>query len=194
VSYEPLPRNFADLSATAALSGHPRWTCRAAAVSARRADVMLTDSALDQGHSGWATVSNDGTIAVGAVALDDEVAALGIEHIDVLKMDIEGHEAEALKGMRACLASRRITHVFIELHLSLLSAAELESVLSAFRDHGYRGFILLEGPQIAKEAARLVRAGGATTAAVARRPFTERSLAEAGVTDARAHMWWTLEP
>lgn len=193
VSYEPLPRNFADLAETAARSGHTRWICRGAAVSSRRSDVMLRDSALDQGHSGWASVSPDGTIAVGSVTLDDEIDELGLEHIDVLKMDIEGHEAEALGGMRECLKRQRVTHLFIELHLAVLHEAEVQSVLSAFRDNGYRGYILLESSAIAKRASRLVTAGAGTDGAAALRPFTELSFGDAGVVESRVHMLWTIE-
>jgi len=194
VSYEPLPRNFVDLAETASMSGHANWTCRAAAISARRADVMLKDSALELGHSGWAAVASDGTIAIDAVTLDDECQDLALGQIDVLKMDIEGHEAEALNGMRECLRHRRITNAFLELHVSLLSETELDSVISAFRDNGYRGYILLENSAIARRAAQLVSAGAGAGSAVALRPFDERTLGEAGVADPRVHMLWTIEP
>jgi len=191
ISYEPLPSNFADLSETVALSGHPNWTCRAAAISSRRAEVLLKDTALDQGHSGWAAVAADGTIAIDGVPLDDEVEALALGRIDVLKMDVEGHEAEALKGMRECLKHHRITHAFIEIHPALLTAPDLESVVSAFRDNGYRGYLLLESPANARTASRRIRDGAAADAAFVLREFIEGTLHDAGVTGSRIHMLWT---
>jgi len=191
VSYEPLPRNFADLAETATLSGHGNWTCRAAAITSRHAEVLLRDSAHDLGHSGWAAVAADGTIRIDGVTLDDEIESLRLGQLDVLKMDVEGHEAEVLVGMRQCLAHQRVTHVLIEIHLALLSEADLGSVVAAFRDHGYRGYILQESPANAAVAAQRIRDGAAGDTAFLLREFTQKTLRDAGVTGERLHMLWT---
>ena len=49
---------------------------------------------------------------VEVVCLDDELADAG--HIDLVKIDVEGGEAEVLRGMRGLLANRRVSRVSLE--------------------------------------------------------------------------------
>lgn len=45
-------------------------------------------------------VSDSATVRVHVTTADDELAALGIDRLDFVKMDIEGAEVEAIKGFR----------------------------------------------------------------------------------------------
>ena len=38
---------------------------------------------------------------------------------DVIKIDVEGHELEVLKGMQSSLLDRKIKHIFIEVHFAI---------------------------------------------------------------------------
>jgi FkbM family methyltransferase len=55
-----------------------------------------------------------GEINVQATTLDDFCAAKSIDHIDILKMDIQGGELLALKGAKNLLARAAIELVFLE--------------------------------------------------------------------------------
>ncbi len=51
------------------------------------------------GSEGW-NVSPDGDLEVRAVTIDEVVAELGLEKVDLIEMDIEGSERHALAGAR----------------------------------------------------------------------------------------------
>lgn len=55
-----------------------------------------------------------GTMVIPVIALDDYVEEHGIGRIDVLKLDIEGHEESALRGARRMLEQGRIGAVIVE--------------------------------------------------------------------------------
>ena len=55
-----------------------------------------------------------GTEQVDVTTLDDWTATQGIESIDVLKIDAEGHDLEVLAGASRLLAQRRIRFLLIE--------------------------------------------------------------------------------
>ena len=56
------------------------------------------------GGEGESDVLFSGTVDVPALPIDDMVAELGLERIDIVKMDIEGAEPQALSGARQTLA------------------------------------------------------------------------------------------
>jgi hypothetical protein len=58
------------------------------------------------------------SLTVETVSLDDFCALKGIQHIDLLKIDIQGNEPEALRGAARLLAERRIRCIFMELNWS----------------------------------------------------------------------------
>ncbi len=51
---------------------------------------------------------------VPVIALDDYLAEQNIEMVDVMKLDVEGHELEALRGARKALAEKRIKAITLE--------------------------------------------------------------------------------
>lgn len=54
--------------------------------------------------------------SVGTTSIDEFCDAQGIEMIDLLKMDIQGHEASALRGAERMLSEGRIGTIFLELN------------------------------------------------------------------------------
>jgi hypothetical protein len=79
---------------------------------------------------------------VETVALDDWVRKQQLTRIDLVKMDIEGAEAAALRGMAAGLAGHLYRVLLIELHAAELAAYNSSdaAVLSVLREHAYRLF------------------------------------------------------
>lgn len=63
----------------------------------------MGDSGLTSGTTATASGSISHDISIKVTSLDEELQRLGIHHIDVLKMDIEGAEIEALTGSRKTL-------------------------------------------------------------------------------------------
>ena len=56
------------------------------------------------------------TVAVPRLALSDFVRSQGIEHIDLLSVDTEGHDALVLEGARPLLEAGRVTALEFEYH------------------------------------------------------------------------------
>lgn len=79
-----------------------------------------------------------GAERVDTISIDAFCEEQGIEHIDLLKMDIQGHEAPALRGARRMLLEGRVGTIFIELNWAApgewSSAQECIDLLS---DAGY---------------------------------------------------------
>lgn len=79
------------------------------------------------------------TRPVWTVSLDDWAAQADIDHVDVLKLDLQGFEVEALRGATAMLR-RGVRCVFTEVSfVSLYESQALFGDVDAFmRQHGYR--------------------------------------------------------
>jgi FkbM family methyltransferase len=90
-----------------------RCTINEVAVSDKQSDVEFV---VDQDHTGASHIagSNERGITVHSIALDDYIKTNNVEQIDLLKLDIEGYELAALKGMSDSLRTRRIQAVYFE--------------------------------------------------------------------------------
>ena len=102
ISYEPAPRNFSDIQVTIDSNSYHHWTVRPCAVSSAPGEAELFLTGVESG-SGWGSLRQPKSdqvarVKVPLVTLATEMESLGVEHIDLLKMDIEGHELEALRG------------------------------------------------------------------------------------------------
>ena len=94
-SFEAAPTTFARLKALCQLNGWKHVHPIEAAVTDRPGTVMISD------NESWETnnIYEPGEIAVRGITLDDACRERGIDHIDWLKMNIEGAEKDAVRGM-----------------------------------------------------------------------------------------------
>lgn len=111
--------------------------------------------------------------------LDDRQAG----RIDLVKIDIEGAEAEAIRGMAAGLERHRYRYVLVECHPAELArmGASVEQCLTAFRRAGYRGWHIDHSAAMHRRAA-----GGAVPTAELLVPIDDRVLAS----DHWPHLLW----
>ena len=89
---------------------------RAAAGSRRGSGVIHLQTDATRGMRGSRLGRSDATgltEAVDVIPLDDYVNESGIPAVDVVKIDVEGHELEVLQGMEGILA-RGSPHVMLE--------------------------------------------------------------------------------
>jgi FkbM family methyltransferase len=79
-------------------------------------------------------------------ALDDLAREHELDTIDLVKMDIEGSEGAAVRGMRALLSHTRIRRLLIEVHVDLLErcGSSLQAVYDDLWSAGYRGLSVRE--------------------------------------------------
>jgi FkbM family methyltransferase len=107
-SFEPDPDNFLRLEANS--RAYPWVTAHNSAVGDCNGEIAFYRSPI-QSESGWGALFNeDGTrmrVSVRVCTLDSWASAAGIEHINVMKMDVEGAEYRVLDGAEALIARTR---------------------------------------------------------------------------------------
>ncbi len=82
------------------------------------------------------------TITVKTVSIDRLCAELNWEPT-IIRMDIEGAEIHALEGAKNVLSKLK-PKLFIELHLFLLTAEDLNQIFYMLSNFGYRSFIVID--------------------------------------------------
>jgi FkbM family methyltransferase len=97
-----------------------------------------------------------GTISVAATTLDAYCAQHELEHIDILKMDIQGGELAALRGASGLLAARSIRLIYLEVEfMALYRDQPLYHHIAAFLEtwgyelHGFFNPWSIEGGRLA---------------------------------------------
>jgi FkbM family methyltransferase len=87
-------------------------------------------------------------LEVSAVALDDAIQARGWEHVDLIKLDIEGSELDALAGMERLLGREDAPPLLVEVngHMLHLYGHVPRDVLAALECHGYKCHQIDSGP------------------------------------------------
>lgn len=135
VEAEPGNALIAQAQVTLNRLGHCRIEPAAAGAATGRARISLVDNVI--GGAGLA----DEQIDVPVVTADGLDASDG--PFTVLKIDVEGFEAQVLRGATRILARR--PRLALELHPQLVRQAgdRLEDVISVLQGVGYRGTILL---------------------------------------------------
>lgn len=139
VAFEPSPVLNAGLKELADLNGFgPRVTLRETAIGERSETVKAGINA--DGFFSLRDESAPDASSMQMSSIDDECGRLGIRP-DVLKIDIEGYEYEALKGARTLLSESKPV-VCLELHLDLLERRGVapRAVCDELLSRGYEFF------------------------------------------------------
>jgi FkbM family methyltransferase len=117
--FEPSASHFKRLGEQ--LGGRPNVTLTACALGRARAELPLyKDSnisglaSLTQRRLGHIGIAMDRIEQVQVKTLDDVCDELGVTHIDLLKIDVEGHEIDVLSGAVRMFAAKRIDCVQFE--------------------------------------------------------------------------------
>jgi len=114
--FEPDGRNVQKLRRNLELNHlQDRVTVNQTAVSSQTG--VASFSLTSPENTGWGRITSDSgiqTIEVPTVTLDDYVKANGIEKIDFMKIDIEGHEFGLFEGARNCFQRKIPRKVLIE--------------------------------------------------------------------------------
>lgn len=123
-AFEPFPASFEILKKRYANNQNVICVAKAASSSAGIKEFFVnknvdTNSLLKPTFSGLSSdkqVRNLATINVESVVLDDYCEKGKIEHIDILKMDIQGGEFDALKGLTQLLIQKKIDCIYSEVY------------------------------------------------------------------------------
>lgn len=136
LAFEPNRRTFRLLELNAEL--RPNVRPFNLGLSDRAAELPARMDALNVGGA-RIVASGEATTTFRVVALDDFLADRPDVHVDFVKMDVEGHEAQALDGARATLARHR---PMLAMEMDVRKTAEANAVLDRIEAHGYRGAYL----------------------------------------------------
>jgi len=143
VALEPEPRLFAVLAENIRRNGLTHTTALACAVTDRESVLALDGFDAAQGNWGVSRVAQAHGAAptqVSGRALDDLLDSQGVERVEMVKIDVEGHELSVLRGMSDGLAAGQYRRLLVEWHPTLLPAAAIRHGLDLLQGCGYRGF------------------------------------------------------
>jgi FkbM family methyltransferase len=120
-AFEPTPEIAARLRATATLNALTRLHVHEMAVSERSGHAVLAGCRGDLGsNEGMNFIRSNfdevGLERVQSASIDDFCEQHAISHIDLMKLDIQGHEYHALIGARRLIGRGRIGAIFMELN------------------------------------------------------------------------------
>ncbi len=111
---------------------------------------------------GQARRSNKGTVSIRTRPLDAVLAELGVEQVDMMKIDVEGADMQVLRGAQKTLVDNRDLILLIDIHPNL--GVDPFEVCGFLQDRGFSCFRMLEpydklakvGPKLEEILARRV--------------------------------------
>lgn len=160
VAIEADPRIYAILERSVALNDLPQVRLVHAAAAAESGVLPLIG--FDEHDDNWGTsriAAGPGPVCasydVPARPVDDLLDELGLDAVDLIKIDIEGAEALALAGMSAGLHRGRYRRLLLELHPALLAehGTDAAAIIEGLLEIGYRGWVIAHSPGDVRRAA-----------------------------------------
>jgi FkbM family methyltransferase len=120
-AFEPTPEIAGRLRATVEMNGLDHLCVHQLAVSSRNGNAILKRFRGDLGtNEGMNFISEDPADANGegvpTICLDQFCRDHSIDRVDLLKLDIQGHEHKALRGAEELIRAGRIGTIFVELN------------------------------------------------------------------------------
>lgn len=164
IALEPDPRLYPLLTSNGARNGYGQVTAIQAAAADCDGCLVLEGFRSDEGNWGLSRVVSEGeprqvlgegSIPVRARALDSLLDELGHRRVDLVKMDIEGAEHTALRGMQEGLNGVRYRAVLLELHPTRYAplGLALEDVVMPLIKAGYSPWSIPGDPTSRRRAA-----------------------------------------
>lgn len=155
VAFEPEPRLFAMLAANLSRNDLRQVTARQIAIAACAGRLKLRAFDPIEGNWGTSHLNDAGEIECDAAALDDRLDRERVDTVDLLKIDVEGAEADVLRGMSRGLAARRYRHVLLECHPHALDARSqtVADCIDPLVKAGYRAHVIAHTPDVHRRAA-----------------------------------------
>ena len=119
-AFEPTPEIATHLRATAKLNGLAKLYVHEVAVLSKDGEATLRRFRGEQGNNegmNYVSESVDRSAErVKAVSLDQFCDDHSIDHVDLLKLDVQGHEHSVLKGAEQLISAGRVGTIFMELN------------------------------------------------------------------------------
>jgi FkbM family methyltransferase len=155
VAYEPNPRNYARCLDNVRLNRLSNVQVLNRGISDRAGNIeLIFDPLMPGAGSGekdiaqqiGSSVKTSRKVRIPIVSLDDDIRLNGLPEPDFIKIDIEGMEFPALKGMERTLRERH-PELFIEMHGATATEkmAITRAVVDLLETHNYRAYDIESG-------------------------------------------------
>jgi FkbM family methyltransferase len=123
------------------------WKYALSDVSGTVPFTVVTDnlgaSYISATHKGWGGPRKELEKGVEALPYDSlPVDLSGAEHL-VVKMDVEGHELQALRGATKLLSDLRLKHCILEINHACVDKDRIEEILALLEQHSFKSAKLL---------------------------------------------------
>ena len=186
IALEPHPRLAAMLADNVCENRLPQVAVHRLAAGARSATTAFVGFDERDGNWGVSRAAHDAEAAdfeSPTIAIDAFLDECSVGRVDLIKIDIEGAEGDAIRGMTDGLARHRYRYALVECHPRELArlGTSLAACLSPFRTAGYRGWHIDHSPEMHRRAA-----SGAVPVAELLAPIDDRVLAS----DDWPHLLW----
>ncbi len=170
VAYEPHPGNYSRALANLRLNNVSNVELRPMALGESEGSATLTFDRIMPGAAScdprisqqMVETSDDcQSVTVPVIRLDDDIQRCGLPPPDFVKLDVEGMEMSALRGMSQTLKKHQ-PDVYLEMHGA--NRAEKEQSTTALVEflaaHGYRDLLHVESERVVTVATASVAAEG----------------------------------
>lgn len=146
-AFEPIAQNTAALRETITQNNISNILVNEVAVGATPGSLQLYVGDREIGNSGWASIVSSQKrtkgLTVEKISLDRYLQAREITQVQLVKLDIEGSELQALQGMESLLSGPDAPSLLCEVNPYLLGKLNLSPrVLTTYLDE--RGYLLFE--------------------------------------------------
>ena len=145
VAYEPTPAVFARLRENVDLNGYDAELINAAVMD--KPGTLSLHLSGDDPEANSLFGDDCQCVRVPAISLDEDLAARGIQHVDLLKIDAEGAEAFVLDGTLRLLDSPHPPAIIVEVNTFTLNCAGFKpsDILSRLECHHYQHTVIESG-------------------------------------------------
>jgi len=140
LAFEPDPDNFALLKKNVEANGYRNVTVVQKAVTDRNGEIKLYRSQENMGdHRIYETTEDRPSVSIEAIRMDDYLKNHDVK-VDFIKMDIQGAEYSAIRGMTALFEQNRHLKIVTEFwpHALKSFGVEPEQYLNLLQQHGFK--------------------------------------------------------
>jgi FkbM family methyltransferase len=144
-AFEPTPHVAAKLRSNIRLNGFDNVTVSETAVNDSCGEAVLYYAENDGENNILAPeAGSSSSVRVATVTLDEYLGSKGIDQVDVVKMDIEGAEVQALRGASRLLTGDRAPVLFVEVNPGKLASGShgAGDLVGGLRRHGYEVYVV----------------------------------------------------
>ena len=131
IAIEPGKENFSALLANLKINAITNVVAIQAAANDKSEEIFL-----DGENSNLFVTENKTGNSVRGVSLDLLLQELHVKYVDIMKVDVQGHEKSVISGLHNLLNGKFVKLLIIEVHLK--RGVSIEDIMSQMKQYDYR--------------------------------------------------------